>query len=175
MCPDSGTVTLSGADITKVPAERRGMAMVSQRPLLFPHLSVLDNVAFSALVAGSSRREARALALRSCTSCSCPGSSGRRPDRLSGGQQQRVALARALAAHPSVLLLDEPFSALDTELRAEMHDLLRDVRVQLRPTVLLVTHDREEAGALADRIAPCWTAVSCSTGPCRSSTAGRSR
>lgn len=151
--PDEGAVSLDGADITRRPAERRGMAMVSQRPLLFPHLSVQDNVAFSARVGGTRRRQARAAALPFLELTRLSGLGHRRPDELSGGQQQRVALARALAAQPSVLLLDEPFSALDGELKAEMHDLLRGIRDQLHPTVLLVTHDREEAASLADRIA----------------------
>lgn len=150
---DEGTVSVDGLNVTGLPPERRGMAMVSQRPLLFPHLSVLDNAAFSASVAGAGRRESRASALPFLELVRLSGFERRRPDGLSGGQQQRVALARALAARPSVLLLDEPFSALDGELRSEMHELLRTVRDRLHPTVLLVTHDREEAASLADRIA----------------------
>jgi len=151
--PTRGSVRLDGRDLAGVPPERRGMAMVFQRPLLFPHLSVRDNVAFADRVRGVPRRRARERA-EEYLGLVALGGYGDRPARaLSGGQEQRVALARALAAEPRVLLLDEPFSALDTALREEMHDLLADLRVRLDPTVLLVTHDHGEADALADTVA----------------------
>jgi len=151
--PTRGSVRLDGRDLAGVPPERRGMAMVFQRPLLFPHLSVRDNVAFADRVRGVPRRRARERA-EEYLGLVALGGYGDRPARaLSGGQEQRVALARALAAEPRVLLLDEPFSALDTALREEMHDLLTDLRVRLDPTVLLVTHDHSEADALADTVA----------------------
>ncbi|TFV63535.1 ABC transporter ATP-binding protein [Geodermatophilus sp. DF01-2] len=151
--PDGGNVHLDGRDLAGVPPERRGMAMVFQRPLLFPHLSVRDNVAFADRVRGVPRRRARERA-EHYLGLVALGGFGDRPARaLSGGQEQRVALARALAAEPQVLLLDEPFSALDSALREEMHDLLLDLRVRLDPTVLLVTHDAGEADALADTVA----------------------
>ncbi len=151
--PTRGSVHLDGRDLAGVPPERRGMAMVFQRPLLFPHLSVRDNVAFADRVRGVPRRTARERA-EEYLALVALGGYGDRPARaLSGGQEQRVALARALAAEPRVLLLDEPFSALDTALREEMHDLLSDLRVRLDPTVLLVTHDPAEADALADTVA----------------------
>ena len=151
--PDAGRIVLNGADLAAVNAEHRGMAMVSQRPLLFPHLNVLDNVAFAATVRGVRKRTARADALEFLNLVQLEGYGGRAVSALSGGQQQRVAIARALAARPSVLLLDEPFSALDQELRSSMHELLRVLRDRLAPTILLVTHDRDEAAAVADRIA----------------------
>ncbi|WNV75476.1 ABC transporter ATP-binding protein [Geodermatophilus sp. DSM 44513] len=151
--PTGGSVRLDGRDLAGVPPERRGMAMVFQRPLLFPHLSVRDNVAFADRVRGVPRRRARERAEEYLGLVQLAGYGDRPARALSGGQEQRVALARALAAEPRVLLLDEPFSALDTALRTEMHDLLADLRLRLDPTVLLVTHDPAEADALADAVA----------------------
>lgn len=151
--PSGGRILVDGADVAELAPERRGMAMVFQRPLLFPHLSVLDNVAFAATVAGQPRREARADARQFLELVQLDGFGHRPVTALSGGQEQRVALARALAARPRVLLLDEPFSALDPELRADMHSLLAAIRTQLAPTVVIVTHDREEAAVVADRVA----------------------
>lgn len=151
--PDQGDVRLDEASVLEVAPEERGMAMVFQRPLLFPHRSVQDNVAFSARVRGESRRRARADAEEYLDLVQLSGFGSRHPGELSGGQEQRVALARALAARPRVLLLDEPFSALDAALRAEMHDLVRQVRAALDPTIVLVTHDQAEAASLADCVA----------------------
>lgn len=151
--PTSGRILVDGADVAGVAPERRGMAMVFQRPLLFPHLSVLDNVAFAATVAGQPKREARADARQFLELVQLEGFGERPITALSGGQEQRVALARALAARPRVLLLDEPFSALDPELRGDMHALLAQIRHQLNPTIVMVTHDRDEAAVVADRVA----------------------
>ncbi|MDK3255343.1 ABC transporter ATP-binding protein [Blastococcus capsensis] len=151
--PTAGSVHLDGVDLAGVLPERRGMAMVFQRPLLFPHLSVRDNVAFADRVRGVPRRTARRRAEEFLELVQLGGYGGRPARALSGGQEQRVALARALAAEPRVLLLDEPFSALDARLREEMHELLADLRMRLDPTILLVTHDHAEADTLADRVA----------------------
>lgn len=151
--PDSGAVRIGGRDVAGVVAERRGVGMVFQRSLLFPHLSVLDNIAFSDRVAGSRRGAARARASEYLDMVQLKGFGDRRVGELSGGQEQRVAIARALAAEPAVLLLDEPFSALDPALRSDMHDLLEEVRTTVSPTIVLVTHDRDEASRAADRIA----------------------
>jgi putative spermidine/putrescine transport system ATP-binding protein len=151
--PDAGDVLLDGKSVLDVAPEDRGMAMVFQRPLLFPHRSVLDNVAFSARVRGASRRRARDEAAEYLDLVHLSGFGHRHPAELSGGQEQRVAIARALAAEPRVLLLDEPFSALDASLRTEMHDLVRQVRAALHPTIVLVTHDQSEAASLADCVA----------------------
>lgn len=151
--PSSGRILVDGADIAGVAPERRAMAMVFQRPLLFPHLNVLDNVAFAAIVAGTPRGEAREDARQFLALVQLEGFGSRPVTALSGGQEQRVALARALAARPRVLLLDEPFSALDPELRADMHELLGQLRERLKPTIVMVTHDRDEAAIVAERVA----------------------
>jgi putative spermidine/putrescine transport system ATP-binding protein len=151
--PDAGDVLVDGLSVLRHAPERRGMAMVFQRPSLFPHLSVLDNVAFAARMRGASRREARGVAARYLTLVHLSELADRSTCTLSGGQAQRVALARALAAEPAVLLLDEPFSALDPALTDEMHDLLEELRVIVGPTILMVTHDQAEAARLGDTVA----------------------
>jgi len=149
--PESGDVLLDGMSVLDVPPERRDLTVMFQKPHLFPHLSVLDNVAFADRLRGRSRPESRAAAQRYLDLVQL-GDLGRRRPQLSGGQEQRVALARALAANRRVMLLDEPFSALDTNLRTSMHQLLGEVRAALDPTIVIVTHDLDEAG-LADRVA----------------------
>ncbi len=150
--PDSGLVRLDGREVTALPPEQRDLTVMFQQPHLFNHIDVLDNVAFGPRLQGQSRRQARATAQRYLELVHLAGLGARRAPQLSGGQQQRVALARALATERPVLLLDEPFSALDTELRGAMHVLLGEVRAALSPTVLMVTHDLDEA-ALADTVA----------------------
>lgn len=151
--PGSGSVLVDGQDVGAVPAENRGIAVVFQKPLLFPHLTVLDNVAFAARMAGVSRREARSQALEFLDLVQLGGFARRMPGQLSGGQEQRVSLARALAAQPRILLLDEPFSSLDSRLTDDMYELVGKIRAELEPTIVLVTHDRREASVLADTIA----------------------
>ncbi|MDQ0278836.1 putative spermidine/putrescine transport system ATP-binding protein [Arthrobacter silviterrae] len=151
--PDAGRVLVGGQDMAGVKPERRGMAMVQQRPLLFPHLNVLDNIAFAGTVRGVPKRTARVDAAEFLDLVQLEGFGRRQVTALSGGQAQRVAIARALAARPSVLLLDEPFSALDPELRSAMHALLAELRRRLNPTILMVTHDRSEAAVVAENIA----------------------
>ena len=149
---DSGEIWVGDTDLTTVPSEARKFAMVFQQSLLFPHMSVEDNVAFGLKMQkiGKKQRleEARAMLER----VGLAGYGSRFPNELSGGQQQRVALARALVANPRVLLMDEPFSALDPSLREEMRELLSRIQKEFRVTVLFVTHDREEAFYLSDRI-----------------------
>ncbi|WP_104136973.1 ABC transporter ATP-binding protein [Cryobacterium sp. Y62] len=149
----AGSVLVNGADVAGVPAEKRGIGLVFQRPLLFPHLNVLDNVAFSRRVKGATRAESRRHAGHYLDLVQLGDFGARSVQALSGGQEQRVAIARALAAAPGVLPLDEPFSTLDPALREDMHQLLEDIRRALSPTIILVTHDRDEAAAVADRIA----------------------
>ncbi|MDQ3628535.1 MAG: ABC transporter ATP-binding protein [Actinomycetota bacterium] len=150
--PESGDVRLDGASVLDVPTERRDVTVMFHKPHLFPHLSVIDNVAFADRLRGMSRRDSRAVAQRYLELVHLADMGQRRPRQLSGGQEQRVALARALAASRRVMLLDEPFSALDTGLRTSMHDLLGEVRAALDPTIVMVTHDLDEAG-LAERVA----------------------
>ena len=145
----SGRVLVDGRDVADEPTERRNLTVMFQQPLLFEHLSVAGNVAFAPRLAGARRREARRCAQRYLRLVQLEGYDSRDVASLSGGQQQRVALARALAAERGALLLDEPFSSLDRELRGSMHDLLLEVRAALAPTILLVTHDLDEA-ALAE-------------------------
>ncbi|MBA3783900.1 MAG: ABC transporter ATP-binding protein [Nocardioides sp.] len=149
---EAGDVLLDGMSVMGVPPERRDLTVMFQKPHLFPHLSVLDNVAFADRLRGQSRSQSRAAAQRYLDLVHLGDLAKRRPRQLSGGQEQRVALARALAASRRVMLLDEPFSALDTGLRTSMHQLLREVRAALDPTIVMVTHDLDEAG-LADRVA----------------------
>ncbi|MDV8009171.1 ABC transporter ATP-binding protein [Rhodococcus sp. IEGM 1318] len=151
--PTAGTVHIDGADITGTVAEKRGVGMVFQRPMLFPHMSVLDNIGFAYRAAGESRRRSRERAREYLDLVHLGDIGGRAVSEVSGGQAQRVALARSLAGSPRVLLLDEPFSALDPVLRTEMHDLVRELRTSLDQTLLLVTHDQQEAAVLADSVA----------------------
>lgn len=150
--PESGDVLLDGTSVLDVPPERRDLTVMFQKPHLFPHLSVLNNVAFADRLRGRSRSQSRAAAQRYLDLVHLGDFGRRRPRQLSGGQEQRVALARALAASRRVMLLDEPFSALDNSLRTSMHQLLGEVRAALDPTIVIVTHDLDEAG-LADRVA----------------------
>ncbi len=149
--PDTGTVTIAGETVAGrawVPPERRHVAMVFQDYALFPHLTVAANVAF-----GVPRGERRTRVPEVLALVGLGGLGGRYPHELSGGQQQRVALARALAPRPAVVLLDEPWSNIDPLLRSAMRDELAAILRAANATVLLVTHDREEAFSVADRIA----------------------
>ena len=151
--PAAGEIRLDGRPVRGVPAERRPVGLVFQKPLLFSHLSVLDNVAFGLRMRGVGARERRRRAAELLDLVELPGLGGRRVGQLSGGQEQRVALARALVLDPSVLLLDEPFSALDAGLRERMRELVRRVQRELGITTLFVTHDQQEALDVADAVA----------------------
>ena len=151
--PDAGRVALRGRDVTDLPPERRALGLVFQDYALFPHLSVLDNAAYGPRARGLGRREAGARAHEALALVGLSDLAARRPEVLSGGQQQRVALARALATRPDLLLLDEPLSNLDEQLRASLRGELAALFRQLSAAVLLVTHDQREALALADRVA----------------------
>lgn len=148
-----GSIRLDGRDITTLPIHRRGTVILFQDMRLFPHQSVAENVAFPLKMQGVPRAERLKKAEAFLEKVQLAGFGNRKPSELSGGQQQRVALARALAAQPKLLLLDEPFSALDENLREDMRSLVLQLRREFRMTVILVTHDREEALSMSDRVA----------------------
>ena len=151
--PDAGTITLDGRDITRLPPQRRDFGMVFQHYALFPHMSVEENVAFGleARRIGKGVRLERAQSI--LASVGLDGAGKRQVQSLSGGEQQRVALARALVIEPRALLLDEPLSNLDPTLRRTMRAELRETLRRLHMTALFVTHDQEDAFAIADRVA----------------------
>jgi len=149
--PLAGAVWFDGQDITQLPPEQRRFALMFQDFALFAHLNVLDNVAFGLIEQGQSKRAARTQALEMLTLFGLADHAQHKVWHLSGGEQQRVALARALITQPRALLLDEPFSALDADLRANLRDEFRTrIQVAGMPT-LLVTHDESEARAMAAR------------------------
>jgi putative spermidine/putrescine transport system ATP-binding protein len=149
---DGGQVTVDGADLTHVPPSKRDMGMVFQAYSLFPHMTVRDNVAFGLKLRHIGRSEREQRAMEMLTLVGLTEQAGRYAHQLSGGQQQRVALARALAISPKVLLLDEPLSALDAKVRAQLRDQIRRIQLEVGITTLFVTHDQEEALAIADRV-----------------------
>jgi ABC-type Fe3+/spermidine/putrescine transport system ATPase subunit len=150
--PDSGSILVEGSDVTRLPPERRGIGLVFQDYALFPHLSVRRNIEYGPKMRGIGRAERRRLARAAAASFEIEGLLERPPASLSGGERQRVALARALAAEPSILLLDEPFSSLDASLRLRMRVEIAERLKEEGMTALLVTHDAKEAFAVADRI-----------------------
>ena len=151
--PTEGSVLLNGGVLTDVPVERRGFGMVFQGYALFPHMTVRDNIAFPLKVQGRTGKDIAKRVDDMIDLVGLAGHAHKKPSGLSGGQQQRVALARALAYEPPVLLLDEPFSALDKNLRGQMQDEVRRIHKELGTTFVFVTHDQSEALALSDHIA----------------------
>lgn len=151
--PDTGSVLLNGRDVTSLASYRRHMAMVFQAYALFPHLTVAENVGFGLMLRRVPRkvRQARVAELLKLVGLGSMGD--RHPEQLSGGEQQRVGLARALAVEPEVLLMDEPFGALDRKLRQEIQQEFRDLQRSLKLTTIFVTHDQEEALLIGDRVA----------------------
>jgi putative spermidine/putrescine transport system ATP-binding protein len=147
---DSGRVLVDGKDITSLPTNRRDMGMVFQAYSLFPHLTARQNVEFGLKLRGRGRTAGRTDEMLELVGIA--GHADRYPHQLSGGQQQRVALARALAIRPQVLLLDEPLSALDAKVRVQLRDEIRRIQTEVGTTTLFVTHDQEEALAVADRV-----------------------
>ncbi|WP_078863613.1 ATP-binding cassette domain-containing protein, partial [Streptomyces sp. AcH 505] len=154
--PTSGTITLGGKDVLRQDAAelRRGIGYVIQQSGLFPHRTVLDNIATVPLLLGWGRKKSRARAAELLERVGLTADSGKRyPHQLSGGQQQRVGVARALAADPPVLLMDEPFGAVDPVVRTQLQDELLRLQKDLHKTIVFVTHDIDEAVRLGDRIA----------------------
>lgn len=151
--PKSGSILIGGENMANVPPHKRGAVIVFQDMRLFPNMTALENVAFPIKMRGVPKRQRLEQAEQLMKSVQLCGLERRRINELSGGQQQRVALARALAAQPRLLLLDEPFTALDNELKEEIRALVLELHKKFRTTTVLVTHDRQEAFAMADRIA----------------------
>ncbi|HEU4979098.1 MAG TPA: TOBE-like domain-containing protein [Solirubrobacteraceae bacterium] len=151
--PDAGKVLIDGADVTALPPQRRGIGFVFQHYAAFKHMSVRENVAFGLTVRRRPKAQVRAKTDELLAIVGLEGYADRRPAQLSGGQRQRMALARALAVEPSVLLLDEPFGALDARVRADLRAWLRRLHDEIAVTTVLVTHDQEEAMEVSDRIA----------------------
>jgi sulfate transport system ATP-binding protein len=150
--PDAGTVVIDGRDATALPPQRRGVGFVFQHYAAFKHMTVRENVAFGLKVRRRPKAEIRRRVDELLELVQLPGLADRYPAQLSGGQRQRMALARALAVEPQVLLLDEPFGALDARVRKELRAWLRRLHDEVHVTTVFVTHDQEEAMEVADRI-----------------------
>jgi sulfate transport system ATP-binding protein len=151
--PDTGTIIINGRDVTAVPPQRRGIGFVFQHYAAFKHLTVRDNVAFGLKIRKRSKAEIKEKVDNLLEVVGLAGFQTRYPNQLSGGQRQRMALARALAVDPQVLLLDEPFGALDAKVREDLRAWLRRLHDEVHVTTVLVTHDQSEALDVADRIA----------------------
>jgi sulfate transport system ATP-binding protein len=151
--PDAGTIVIAGQDVTAVPPQQRNIGFVFQHYAAFKHMSVRDNVAFGMRIRKRPKAEIDARVDELLCIVGLAGFQRRYPSQLSGGQRQRMALARALAVEPRVLLLDEPFGALDAKVREELRAWLRRLHDEVHVTTVLVTHDQEEAMDVADNIA----------------------
>ena len=151
--PDSGSITIDGRDVTRVPPQRRGIGFVFQHYAAFKHMTVRDNVAFGLKIRKRPKAEVNQKVDELLETVGLSGFQTRYPGQLSGGQRQRMALARALAVDPRVLLLDEPFGALDAKVREDLRAWLRRLHDEVHVTTVLVTHDQSEALDVADRIA----------------------
>ena len=150
--PRSGTIVIDGADVTKVPANKRGVGLVFQSYALFPHLSAFENVAFGLRLRKISNGEIKRRVGQSLETVELGEFANRKPSELSGGQQQRLSLARSLVLEPKIMLLDEPLSNLDARLRLDMRSELQRLQRNSGITMVFVTHDQGEALALADRV-----------------------
>ena len=151
--PDEGVIRSLGRDITNLPAEARNFGMVFQGYALFPHMTVAENIGFPLRVRGQSAEHRRTEAKRMLSVVGLDAHADKLPTQISGGQQQRAALARALVFRPDILLLDEPLSALDKNLREQMQLELRRIHREVGTTFVFVTHDQDEALAMSDRVA----------------------
>ena len=151
--PEYGSVIIDGEDITALPAYKRNISVVFQELALFPHLDVGGNIAYGLFIRGVTRKERRRIIEETLDIVRLPGYASRRIDTLSGGERQRVAIARSLASNPRALLLDEPFSSLDAPLRKSLRREFLEIRSHSNAPCIFVTHDREEAVMLGDRVA----------------------
>lgn len=153
VAPDEGRVLVDGRDITALPTEERGIPYVFQAPLLFPHMTVEENIAFGLHVKRWPSPKVKEKVQDLLHFLKIGDLRKRLPSQLSGGQQQRVAIGRALAPEAHLLLMDEPFSSLDSDLRLEMGNLLKEIQKEWKQTIVFVTHDRQEGMALSDQMA----------------------
>ncbi|WP_406453431.1 ABC transporter ATP-binding protein [Streptomyces sp. NBC_01622] len=151
--PDSGSIVVGGRDVSRLAPQKRGLGFVFQQYLLFPHMTVWENVAFPLQLRGVPKAELRRRVGETLEMAGLSAMARRRPRELSGGQQQRVALCRALVYRPPVILMDEPLGALDKKLRDQLQTEIKRIQQELGLTVIYVTHDQEEALVLSDRIA----------------------
>jgi putative spermidine/putrescine transport system ATP-binding protein/mannopine transport system ATP-binding protein len=151
--PDSGSITVGEREVTRLAPQKRGLGFVFQQYLLFPHMTVGENIAFPLQLRGVAKAEIRRRVGETLEMAGLSGLARRRPRELSGGQQQRVALCRALVYRPPVILMDEPLGALDKKLRDQLQTEIKRIQRELGLTVIYVTHDQEEALVLSDRIA----------------------
>ena len=149
---NGGDILINGKSIIAIPPEKRPTAMVFQSYNLWPHMTVYDNMEFGLKLRKVPRAERRERITQMLDLVKMPGTEKKYPGQMSGGQQQRIAIARSLLLRPEVLLLDEPFSALDAKIRQQMREELRKIQTDLNITVVFVTHDQEEAMALSDRV-----------------------
>jgi ABC-type Fe3+/spermidine/putrescine transport system ATPase subunit len=150
---ESGSVSIEGEDLTRLPAWKRNVSVVFQDLALFPHLDVGGNVAYGLLIRGIPKKERRRVIEQTLEIVRLQGYAARKIDTLSGGERQRVAIARALAISPRALLLDEPFSSLDAPLRESLRRDFLEIRSRSKAPCVFITHDREEAFALGDKVA----------------------
>lgn len=153
LSPDEGDILIDGKSVLNVPVEKRGTVIVFQDYLLFPHLNIEENIGFGLKMRKAHKKDIKIQVEKMLDLVKLKGYNKKYPNEISGGEQQRVALARALAIDPRVLLLDEPFSNLDTKLREEMRELTKNIQKKLNITTILVTHDKEEALMTSDKIA----------------------
>lgn len=151
--PDTGDIQFDGVSILNIPPNKRGAVFMFQKSYLFPFLSVAENISFGLKVQGAPAETIRSEVARMLQLIGLPGIESRKPGHLSGGEQQRVALARALVTNPKLLLLDEPLSSLDTAVRMNLQEAIRNIQRELGITTMLVTHDLGEAMAMSDRLA----------------------
>jgi ABC-type Fe3+/spermidine/putrescine transport system ATPase subunit len=151
--PESGSVIIGGEDITNLPAWKRNVSVVFQDLALFPHLDVGGNIAYGLFIKGIPKKERRIVVEQTLEIVRLQGYAARRIETLSGGERQRVAIARALASNPRALLLDEPFSSLDAPLRKKLRSDFLEIRSASKAPCIFITHDREEALMLGDKVA----------------------
>ena len=148
---DGGTILLDGKDVESLPIQQRHMGVVYQDHALFPHMTVRENIAYGLKMNGCPRDEAERRVSEQMALFGIDGIADKHPGIISGGEAQRTALARALVLQPEILLLDEPFSALDPSTKERMYDTIRDIHARFDCTIVFVTHDFNEAAMLADR------------------------